>query len=145
METTTQGPSVRIAQIFLGRTLFEYTSNPLERAPNEPISEAGTNVQISIGMDDTQTRGVISVVVSSTPESASPYRFQLEMLGVMERLEGDTDLREYLATAGPPTLYPFIREAVANITGRGRFGPIWLAPINWAPITARLLNDLKNG
>jgi preprotein translocase subunit SecB len=27
-------------------------------------------------------------------------------------------------------LYPFIREVVANLTIRGRFGPVWLNPFN---------------
>ena len=32
--------------------------------------------------------------------------------------------------SAPSLLFPFLREAFASITSRGRFGPVWLNPIN---------------
>ena len=58
-------------------------------------------------------------------------------------------IREYLASGNcVAALFPFLREAIANVTGRGRFGPVFLDPINirefakqiqsqnWEPIAA---------
>ena len=38
---------------------------------------------------------------------------------------------EYVKSAAGPMLYPFVRETLANITSRGRFGSIWLKPFNF--------------
>ena len=39
-------------------------------------------------------------------------------------------LRDFLAGPAVALLYPFVREAFANLTLRGRFGPVWLNPFN---------------
>jgi preprotein translocase subunit SecB len=141
METT--DPGIRIAQIFLGKTLFEYTTNPFALPANTPIEEAKVDVQIAIGLDATGKKGSISMRVASTADSKGPYRFQLEMLGAIELHEDSTvDLREYLYKSGPLTLYPFVREAVANLTLRGRFGPIWLNPMNFAEISEQIAEQI---
>jgi preprotein translocase subunit SecB len=38
-------------------------------------------------------------------------------------------------------LYPFLREAVANLTGRGRFGPVWLNPFNFMLLAQEVANE----
>jgi preprotein translocase subunit SecB len=140
----TKQPGIRIGQIFLGRTTFEYASDPLILPPNTGITEANTLTNVTVGMDEAEKIGVVTLTISSAPDSASPYRFQLEIIGVVERATDDAmELREYLAKAGPATLYPFAREAIANLTMRGRFGPIWLGPMNFTEIGEQLSAAFK--
>jgi preprotein translocase subunit SecB len=47
-------------------------------------------------------------------------------------------IADYMASGGGPTLFPFLRECVANLTGRGRFGPLWLRPINFVQLAEQL-------
>jgi preprotein translocase subunit SecB len=139
MDATKQ-PGIRIGQIFLGRTMFEYTSDPLSLPPNTGVTEANTLTNVTVGMDEAEKIGVITLTISSAPDSASPYRLHLEMIGLVERATEDAmALREYLAKAGPATIYPFAREAVANLTMRGRFGPIWLGPMNFTEIGEQII------
>jgi hypothetical protein len=46
-------------------------------------------------------------------------------------------LDRYFTTSGAALLYPFVRQVVADLTWRGRFGPVWLNPMNVAamPLT----------
>lgn len=46
--------------------------------------------------------------------------------------EANMPLEKYATISGVSLLYPFLREAVANLTQRGRFGPVWLSPLNVA-------------
>jgi hypothetical protein len=37
---------------------------------------------------------------------------------------------------GVSMVFPFVREAIANLTMRGRFGPVWIDPLNVQAIVA---------
>jgi len=54
------------------------------------------------------------------------------MVGLVDREPGaeNMSIATYLTGPATATLFPFVREALANITGRGRFGPVWLKPFN---------------
>ena len=128
-------PGIRMGQIFVARALFEHTRNPTELPPNTPVGELPTTVQVAAGVDQEEKTGFVSVTVATTPESSGLYRFLIQMIGIMEVVPGaeNLNLQEYVRNWGPSTLYPFVREALANLTGRGRFGPVWLQPMNLTP------------
>jgi len=44
---------------------------------------------------------------------------------------------DYAQHVAPVTLMPFAREAVANLTMRGRFGPFWVNPSNMQELIER--------
>ena len=69
---------------------------------------------------------------AKTVGEGHPYRIDIVMQGIIEPIEGEENypLAEYARTAGAALLFPFLREAVASITGRGRVGPLWLKPFN---------------
>ena len=52
------------------------------------------------------------------------------MIGLFEQQNGFENLpmADFLGDSAPALLFPFLREAFANITTRGRFGPVWLQP-----------------
>jgi len=87
---------------------------------------------------DDQRAGVIRLVVRTNPDSDGFYRFSVIVGALIGILESDKNftLAEYVDTAGIAVLVPFAREAVANITGRGRFGPIWLHPFNFRAVSS---------
>jgi preprotein translocase subunit SecB len=135
----TKAPGIRISQIFLARALFEHSAEALELPPTTPLGEVDTLLNVSAAMDQNERIGMFSVAVETNPESKGLYRFHMEIAAVVEcDADSNMPLREYLRTAGPPTLYPFVREAIANITGRGRFGPVWLHPTNFTALTQNI-------
>ena len=61
------------------------------------------------------------------------YSFLAEMTAIIAAIPGQQNLRpsDFASAQGLATLYPFLREAVANLTARGRFGPVYLLPFNF--------------
>lgn len=135
----TKQPGIRISHIFIARSHFEHTANAAELPPNTPVGEMPLAVNVGVGVNPEGTVGIVSVTVATQPESKALYRLLVEMVGIIEAgSDSNMSLRDYVTKAGPPTLYPFVREAVASMTQRGRFGAIWIPPFNFAAITNEL-------
>jgi preprotein translocase subunit SecB len=58
------------------------------------------------------------------------YDFTIEYAAVIDRIAREKFTENELAEIVATMTFPFLREAVANITSRGRFGPVWLNPFN---------------
>jgi preprotein translocase subunit SecB len=129
MDETLQ-PKIRIAQIFLERATFAHREDFLAFSPDTNVS-AEVEIGLEVGVSSDGAKGRIRLSAASKPESESLYTFDLVMTALIEREgEGNMPLERYLFTSGGAMVVPFLREAVANLTGRGRFGPLWLKPIN---------------
>jgi preprotein translocase subunit SecB len=137
----TKPSGIKIAQVFLTRAFFEHTRNPIELPSTEPVGDLQVTLQAQVAVDDAGTGGVMILTASSAPESTGLYRFVVEMTLVAEVIpeEANIPIREYLTRAGPPTLYPFVRETLAGLTTKGRFGPVWLNPFNFTEMSENLL------
>jgi preprotein translocase subunit SecB len=51
------------------------------------------------------------------------------------------EVDRYIAESTVQILMPFLREAVANLTLRGRFGPVWLQPISGRALAAKMREE----
>lgn len=133
-------PGIRIGQIFLLRSYFEHAENALELPPTTPIGEIPTSINVKAGVDETNKRGLVSLTVGSAEGATSLYRFHVEMCAVVEEASApNMSLHDYVVRSGPPMLYPFAREVVASLTSKGRFGPIWLPPMNFVAIAEKMI------
>jgi len=132
----TKQPGLSIGQIFLSRVHFEHHPDFLSMPPDSGAGkdQAQVKVQARIALNEDESSGAIAITLTSDSEDAL-YRYEIEMMGLVSR-DPDTNMpvRDFLLNSGPTVLYPFLREAVANITLRGRFGPIWLKPFNWKAV-----------
>ncbi len=78
--------------------------------------------------------GVVRMVVKTDNDANPHYEFDVIVAATISVEDGaeNMSIEEYaLGGSGRALLYPFAREAVANLTGRGRFGPLWLHPFNF--------------
>lgn len=78
--------------------------------------------------------GVVRMVIKTDNETKPHYEFEVIVAATISVEDGaeNMSIEEYVrGGAGRALLYPFAREAVANLTGRGRFGPLWLHPFNF--------------
>lgn len=75
--------------------------------------------------------------VQSKPDSPHPYVFDVAMGAIVHADAGEANYapEQYVTTAGVTLLFPFLREAVANLTMRGLFGAIWIPPFNVRLVT----------
>jgi preprotein translocase subunit SecB len=134
----TKQPGLSIGQILLARAHFEHRPDFLALPAETPSGDLQIRVDVRIGTDESKQTGYISIVVTSEAEEAL-YRFQVEMVGLVRQNDNpNMPIGEFLTKGAPAMMYPFVREAVANLTGRGRFGPIWLRPFNWNAIAGQL-------
>jgi preprotein translocase subunit SecB len=126
----------RLAQVYLVSAAFGHRGNPLERPTNEPIPPQTFSIGLTYAdLNDGAAAQVVVRIDTDANDAAALYDFSIEMAAIAEfKPESNVpkftppELAKILATM----VYPFIREAVANITSRGRFGPIWLNPFNVA-------------
>lgn len=127
----TRQPGLKIAQIFLSSAHFAHRDDAMTLSPGTAL-DIGINVTASVQVNETGTVALITVSVNSLDEQNPLYQFRIEMTGIVERDGGNPNLTplDYLGQQGPAMMFPFVREALANITGRGHFGPLWLAPFN---------------
>lgn len=124
-------PGLRINQIFLVRAQFEHRDDFLALPPNHQV-EVEVQIQTSAQVEDEGKVGIIAMAITSNDELNPVYRFRVEMAGIVgvDPAAPNMALKDYLARIAPVMMMPFLRETVANITGRGRFGPLYVNPVN---------------
>ena len=130
---TSKDSGIRFDQIFLRTAHFAHREDALNLPHTTPH---GPNTGVVLRMQfykGTPGRAGVGVSVSTDPNDLSLlYQFEVEMVALVAEVAGEENMpvSEYVKGPALATLVPFIREAVANLTGRGRFGPVWLNPMN---------------
>jgi preprotein translocase subunit SecB len=129
----TKQPGISLERIFLKSAKFSHRSDPLAPLP-EAMRRKGGSIDLEIEMSGSDDGGAALVLRASNDpkDDCARYDFVVEMVGVFEPIAGAENMRtsEYARTNGLALMFPFVRETVANLTSRGRFGPLWLNPTN---------------
>src|SRR6266496_890741 len=142
----TKPPGIQIGQIFLEQAQFSHREDFLSLPVQTPAAVGNVNMQLETGLSPDAKTGLVRVQVWTIPENKPIYNFRVSMtaLVAVDQAAPNMPLSTYLAGPGAALLYPFVRQVVADLTWRGRFGPIWLSPTNVlasaavAPAPARL-------
>jgi preprotein translocase subunit SecB len=125
-------PGVAVANIFLDHVSFAHRVDPLTLPASTPanVGDLTVNVEMGIGGEG-GVLGFTRITVSTNPANEPVYNVTLSMTGLFARQSDDAmPIDTFLKNNSVALMYPFVREAFANITGRGRFGPVWLNPFN---------------
>jgi len=133
-------PGLDLAQVFLESAEFSHRADALALPTGTRPNVGDVDVQITIGISQDESSGFIRLAVATNSEQRPIYSLRLSMVALVTRQLGKENMspREYLQRAGLSLLFPFVREAVGNLTMRGRFGPVWLNPINTKLISDQL-------
>jgi preprotein translocase subunit SecB len=138
MEQKTQ-PGIAVAQVFLERMAFSHRGDflalPLDTKPE--VGDVAIGVSVGEGTDGES--GLVRIEVRTDPARNPLYNVELAMVALVRRLpgKGSLSIRDFvLSAASVSLLYPFVREAFAAVTLRGRFGPVWLNLLNPQAIAA---------
>jgi preprotein translocase subunit SecB len=122
-------PGIQIVKMFIDTCVFGHQPDSLMLPENAAPKITGFDTEVSL--KEMGDRGICQVILSTHPGSS--YELKLGMTALVRVIPGQENMtiREYLASGNcVAALFPFLREAIANITGRGRFGPVFLDPIN---------------
>ncbi len=142
----TKPPGIQVGQIFLEQVHFSHREDFLSLPLGTQAVVGNVNVQVETGLSQDSKTGLVRVQVWTNPENKPIYNFRVSMtaLVAVDESAPNMPLNTYLAGPGAALLYPFVRQVVADLTWRGRFGPVWLSPTNVlapaaaAPAPARL-------
>lgn len=128
----TKQPGIRLVHVFLEKAVFKHGRDFLDLPPETEPKIEQLAVSLETGVTTDNSAALIRARVRTKPRARSVYEFDVTMTALLERetKSPNMPLEQYVDMAGWTFVFPFLREAVANITGRGRFGPVWLNPFN---------------
>lgn len=103
-------------------------------SPTKPV-RAHIGVEL-IGSEDGKGAAVRLRVICDDAEA--PYFYSVAYLVFYQLKSIPKGEEERLAITGATMAMPFVRELVANLSSRGRFGPTWVSPFNFAAMSSEL-------
>ena len=122
-------PAFKLAQMFLLNAHFAYLVNPFSLPPNTPIKPQRINVSMGLETSTDNTASVVRVIVEADRDDEDAlYFFGVEIGAVVQDVDREKFPDSALVEAVATMIFPFLRETVANLTMRGRFGVVWLSP-----------------
>jgi hypothetical protein len=132
-----KAPGIRIEQIFLERAEFSHRDDYLSLGPGTVLGNPTASLNFSSGLAPDRKRGLVRLQVSTEPDEKPLYNLNIVMVALFQVDESQENMGmdQYIRASGPALLYTFIRQMVADVTGRARFGPLWLNPVNFLAIT----------
>lgn len=132
--------TLALQRVYLKDSSFE--------APNSPAIFTGDwspTVQLNISTETNDLGGgayeaVLSVTVDAKQGDKTAFLIEVQQAGVfiMQGLEPE-DLQRALIMFCPQQLYPFAREMVADLSGKGGFPALQLQPVNFDAIASQAI------
>lgn len=141
MDTTKQ-PGIQISQVILLGARFAHRDDVFSLLPTTRVENLPIKIEVKVAGKVGDPGSVIRLRAFTEENPEALYRIDVEVAALIERVSGEENLDpfEYARDMGPVAFFPFLREAIANVTMRGRFGPVWLKPYNFvaAPPTVEV-------
>jgi preprotein translocase subunit SecB len=87
---------------------------------------------------------VLSITVTAKLADKTAYLAEVQQAGIftVDGFEGNQQ-GPMLGAFCPNVLYPFAREAVADLIGKGGFPPVYLAPVNFDALYAQKAQEIQ--
>lgn len=138
----------QVQKLYLRDVSFESPAAPAIFA-----ADSGWNPQVDLQLD-TEIRNVderrhevtLIVTVTASDGDATAFLVEVRQAGLFEVDGfGDDELDHLLRAYCPGLLFPFAREAVADLVQKGGLPPLLLQPINFEALYARHVARQKEG
>ena len=113
---------------------IEFRVNEKFKPKNKPIV---INTSLKIDHKYNKRKKELKVLIEvSQNEIDAPFSYVVEGIGIFHFIK-EPDEQQLVRIASincPAILFPYIREAVADMTRRSGFGPLHLSPINFVKL-----------
>ena len=135
MTSATPPSAFSLAQIIVEKVQFSHTGDPFSVVPTPTLDILPEGIEMSAEAaqsDDGRTH-VVRLRLFGDPHASQGvrYAFDVTVAGLFELKETlPREQASIFMQSAATILFPFVREMVANLTSRGRFGVAWLQPIN---------------
>lgn len=132
-DENTQEQQFAIQKIYLKDVSFESPNAPQVFSNNDWQPEI--NVQINSGNSSIGTNSyevVLNITVTAKKDDKTAFLAEVKQAGIFA-ISGfpDENLAGMLGAYCPETLFPFAREALAELIAKGGFPQLLLAPVNF--------------
>lgn len=134
-------------QLLLQKIYVKDLSFESPKAPEIFRSDAQANTQLNVQtknrkIDDANYEVALTLTVESKNNEDTLFLIEIVQSGIFT-ITGynDQELQVLLGSFCPGTLYPFAREAVADIAAKGGFPQLLLQPINFDAIYAQAMQQ----
>lgn len=131
-------PGIELRQISAESVHFEHRADSVALPAHPAPGELDIQMQVQFRLATDEQSGMLRMLVRTNPEADGHYKFEITVVALVGVKPGGSNMSvtEYAQASAAALLYPFARELVANLTGRGRFGPLWLHPFNFVAAVA---------
>lgn len=124
-----------IKQILLESVNFRHTKDDFLAHPGGTPGESQVTVSADARYSEDRKDVAVRVrLVCDAPEA--PYTYDVSYIALLsvdhENTPPPADLERRLVITGATMAMPFIRELVANLSSRARFGTTWVAPVSFS-------------
>jgi preprotein translocase subunit SecB len=144
----TEGGSNRaflLQQLYVKDLSFEAPNTPqiFQESSIEPETELNIRNSHS-GIGDNLYEVVLHISVHAKKESQTIFLAEIDQAGLfLVRGYNPDQTNLLLGTQCPATLFPYAREAVSSLVGKGGFPPLILQPINFDALYAQAREQQK--
>ena len=121
-------------------------------APNSPQIftldwKPDTNLQITTAvkkLDEYVNEVVLKITVTTKSGEKTAYLVEIEQAGIFTlKGFGEEQLNHLLGSYCPNVLFPFAREAIAELIAKGGFPQFLISPVNFDALYAQHQQELK--
>jgi len=134
-------------QLLLQKIYIKDLSFESPRAPDVFSKDAAPQTQLNIRSNakevgrDTQ-EVTLTLTIEAKDQDKTLFLIELVQAGIF-LIQGYTDEERHMLTGSycPGSLYPFAREAIADIVTRGGFPQLLLQPINFDALYAQAMRE----
>lgn len=138
------GQQFAIQKVFMKDMSFESPNVPAifteEWTPDINLQLNSNAKQVGEGTFEV----VVSVTVTAKLGEKTAYLVEVQQGGIFTVSGFDqAQMGHMLGAFCPNVLYPFAREAIADLIGKGGFPPVYLAPINFDALYAQKIQEMQ--
>lgn len=142
---TEQKQTFEIHKIYIKDLSFESPHAPevfrKQWQPKTDIQLAAEHTQIDEGLYEV----TLNVTITAKQEEKTVFLIEVKQSGLFKvaGFEG-AQLGQLLGSYCPGTLFPFAREAISDLVGKGGFPQLLLSPVNFDLLYSQHLQKMKH-
>ena len=139
-----KNPEFNIQRLYVKDISFETPNSPeMFQAEWKPEVNVDLNVETNKLSADVH-EVVLKITVTTKLDKKTAFLAEVSQAGIFTLKNFDNEqFQAMLGSFCPNILFPYAREAVSNLTNRGGFPPLYLAPINFDALYQQQLEAEK--
>ena len=136
-EEQNQGGQFGLERLFVKDVSFEVPSSKVFLGEWKPEMDVQLNTETT-RLDDTHYEVAVTVTVTAKNADVTAFVAEVKQAGIF-LISGvsEEQLTQLVGAYCPNILFPYVREAISDLVGRGSFPQLLLAPVNFDALFAQ--------